>query len=114
MTAPATALVGGRVGPSEAQIASALAVLPLAVSGTSLGGGWQYANRAFCALVGYSHAELRAMSREDVVHPEDRARARVFERRLLDGDIASYHVAQRIVTRAGEVLTAPLQAMIDD
>ncbi len=60
-------------------------------------------NRALCTLLGFSEQEMLGRTFLDVTHPEDRQESRGCMERLLSGEIPSYHLEKRYLTRAGEV-----------
>jgi len=59
------------------------------------------ANRAFCAIVGYSEAELRARSVMAITHPDDLARELELAQELADGKRASYQLEKRYIHKDG-------------
>jgi diguanylate cyclase (GGDEF)-like protein/PAS domain S-box-containing protein len=54
-----------------------------------------YANPAYCAITGYTEAELKSRSIRTITHPDDRADTLVQGRRLLEGEIQSFGVERR-------------------
>jgi diguanylate cyclase (GGDEF)-like protein/PAS domain S-box-containing protein len=66
-----------------------------------LRGRFLYANSAYCAMTGYSEAELRGRSVRTITHSDDRADTQVLGRRLLSGEIASFIVERRTVRADG-------------
>ena len=61
-------------------------------------------NRAFCRMLGYTEAELLAMSVLDITHPDDAAESQRLSEMLLAGEIDAYHREKRYVHRNGQVI----------
>jgi PAS domain S-box-containing protein len=59
------------------------------------------ANRAFCALVGYSEDELRAMRFQDITHPDHIAGDMEALQRLLRGEMPFYRSEKRYLKKSG-------------
>lgn len=64
-------------------------------------GRWLQVNRALCALLGYSEAELMATDYLTITHPDDLATALTNIRQLLKGKIPSYQTEKRYVHKQG-------------
>jgi PAS domain S-box-containing protein len=69
-------------------------------------GRWLQANRRLCDIVGYSLAELRQRSVEDLIHPDDRAAAQAQFQRLLADECQSYSLEQRLIRKDGAIVWA--------
>jgi PAS domain S-box-containing protein len=69
-------------------------------------------NPALCQMLGYSEDELCQMSQEDFTHPEDAPRSTAWARRLLSGDVRSFAMEQRCMTKGGAVLWTQLTAAL--
>jgi len=61
-------------------------------------------NTRFCKFLGRSEAELRALSWQDVTHPEDLAESREFLSRLLNGEIQEFSQDKRYIRADGEIV----------
>jgi PAS domain S-box-containing protein len=59
-------------------------------------------NSAYCALLGYTEKELRAIGFASLIHPEDREANLVLVRRLQAGEIASFEIENRYIHKNGE------------
>lgn len=70
------------------------------------------ANRRFCDLLGYSQEELRAMSFEDITHPDDVEAERVLVQQLLDGKIGCYDIRKRYITKSKEIVPVEMTASL--
>ena len=65
---------------------------------------WLQVNPAFCALVGYSEAQLLGLTISDLTYPEDRAASRERRERLLQGDTEARRIEKRYVRADGGVV----------
>lgn len=66
------------------------------------------ANRKYCEIVGFSEAELRGMTQEEVTHPDDRPAQEGRSAKLLAGDITEYSVQKRLVRKDGTMRWAEI------
>ncbi len=78
------------------------AVTGMAVVG--LDGRFARVNRALCAMLGRSEAELVGMRPLDVTHPDDQPVAEATMRALLDGRLPAHEVRKRYVRPDGTVV----------
>src|SRR5262249_20494762 len=60
-------------------------------------------NPAYCAITGYTEAELLATDFVAITHPDDRASNLHINRQLLAGDVASFDVEKRYVRKDGDL-----------
>jgi PAS domain S-box-containing protein len=60
-------------------------------------------NPAFCALAGYSEAELLTMTADALVHPDDRERKRARDDALAREDVLADRVEERLLRKDGAV-----------
>ena len=58
-------------------------------------------NPAFCAMLGYTEAELSKLSFEDIIQPENVARDAESIQKLARGEIQSYKTEKRYITKSG-------------
>ena len=61
-------------------------------------------NAAVCDLLGYTEEELRARTTADISHPEDYEQDAAEFVRLLAGDISSYTLEKRLISRSGKIV----------
>ena len=72
-------------------------------------------NQHFCDIVGYQSAELAGRPIGDLTHPGDRAADEAHTRQLLAGEIPSYSIEKRFVTKGGAVVWANVsRALVAD
>ena len=70
--------------------------------------GWLNINDCLCNMLGYSEAELREMTWEQLTHPEDLAADIEQFERVLSGEIDGYELDKRFLTRSGSILFTKL------
>ncbi|MGN6166605.1 MAG: sensor histidine kinase [Solirubrobacteraceae bacterium] len=75
-------------------------------------GRWLRVNRAVCEIVGYSEQEMLERSFQDITHPEDLNTDLEGQRRMLSGEIRSYHVEKRYIHRDGHVVWITLSVSL--
>src|SRR5262245_31914825 len=78
----------------------------------SLEGQWLHVNRALCQLVGYTGAELRMRTSEELTHPDDRRAEREHLADLVKGNAESYQIQKRYVHRNGQDVPTLLTASL--
>ncbi|HEY5761456.1 MAG TPA: response regulator [Steroidobacter sp.] len=89
---------------SEARYRALLDHAPVGVAHNSLEGKFEYVNRAFCKLVGYSPEELCAMRWQDLTHPEDVARDQQMADQVVAGKVDDYTVEKRYIRKDGSLV----------
>jgi two-component system cell cycle sensor histidine kinase/response regulator CckA len=83
------------------------------VSIAALSGEYIHANAAFCEFVGYSLGELRMLGMFDLMHPDDRERARELKGRLERGEaVGRVRWERRYIHKSGRVLWALLTSSV--
>jgi len=97
---------------SEERFAGAFEHAPIGVALVSPDGHWLRVNRSICGLVGYTEAELLAVTFQDITYPEDLAADLDFARRLLAGEIRSYEIEKRYVHKLGHLITVLLNVSL--
>ncbi|HEX3855695.1 MAG TPA: response regulator [Verrucomicrobiae bacterium] len=93
---------------SEERFSGAFQYAPIGVALVSPDGHWLKVNRALCALVGYSEAELLTRTFQDITYSEDLEADLENVRRLLAGEIQSYQMEKRYVHARGQLVTVLL------
>jgi diguanylate cyclase (GGDEF)-like protein/PAS domain S-box-containing protein len=68
---------------------------PIGIAVVRLDGGFARVNAALCRITGYSCEELRAMSFQEITHPDDLDKDLDHAARLLAGRISSYQMEKR-------------------
>jgi diguanylate cyclase (GGDEF)-like protein/PAS domain S-box-containing protein len=77
-----------------------------------LDGRWLKVNDALCHIVGYSREELLQLDFQTLTHPADLPSNLDFARRLLDGELTSYHLETRYLRRDGHEVWAILSVTL--
>ncbi len=89
---------------SEEKLRNAVADAAIGFAINTPDGAFVDANPAYCRLTGYGLDELRRMSFDDLVHPDDRITNREPAQKMLSGGIASYVVENRYLRKDGGVV----------
>ena len=80
-----------------------------------LDGVWLRVNNRYCQMLGYSEAELRAKTPQDINHADDWAEVLAGRGRLLEGTITSHSIEKRYVRKDGTVFWGRLnQSLVRD
>ena len=98
---------------SEARFRRAFDHAPYGISLVSPTGQFVMANPKYCALLGYSEAELRQITFQDITHPDDLAADWDAFQRMMAGDASACQIEKRYLTKQGEAIpviinTAPV------
>jgi len=75
---------------------------------TAIDGTLTKANSAFCAIVGYSEAELLQHKFVDIIHAEDRAASQELSRRMLAGEVEAPRMEKRYLHKSGSMVWAEI------
>jgi len=67
-------------------------------------------NKGICRMLGYTEAELQALTYADVLHPEERADEGKDANEIISGTRPTLHVEKRFLKKTGEVLWADVTA----
>ena len=84
---------------SEELLRSFFADAAVGLSITDLSGRFVKVNPAYCALTGYTEAELKARDFQSLTHPGDLPRTLTKIQSLLSGEISSFLIEKRYVRR---------------
>jgi PAS domain S-box-containing protein len=74
---------------------------PVAIAHNGLDGRFEYVNRAFCELVGYTADELWTKTWEEITHPDDVEADRSLCDRVLSGELSHYTLEKRYIRKDG-------------
>ena len=86
---------------SEGRHRALLENAPVAVAHNALDGRFEYVNRAFCKMVGYSPEELLTKRWQDLTHPEDVAHELQLADQVIAGTLADYTIQKRYLHKQG-------------
>jgi PAS domain S-box-containing protein len=89
---------------SEERFRSAFELSPIGIALVGLDGRWLEANHALCEIVGYTQEELRALTFQDITHPDDLEADLALVQRLLAGEIPSYQMEKRYFRKDGATI----------
>ena len=97
---------------SEARLEQAFGASPIGMGLVSLEGRYRKVNPAFCAMLGWSEAELLALDVQSITHPDDVATSVALSRELLEGTRPAYELEQRYRRKGGGELLAQLNVSL--
>lgn len=89
---------------SEQRFRSAFTYAPIGIALVSQEGRWLKVNRSLCDILGYLPEELKEMSIEDVMFPEDIRSTRSRLEDIISGRKMSYETEQRYIHRSGRTV----------
>jgi PAS domain S-box-containing protein len=84
-----------QLSESERRFRLAMANAPIGMALVGLDGSFLEVNRSLCELVGRSEEELRALTFQDITHPDDLDLDLAYAEQLLAGDISHYSMEKR-------------------
>lgn len=94
---------------SEERFRSAFDHAPIGMSLVSIRGQFLKANTQFCALLGYSEAELLKMTFQSITHPEDLTLELEGFQRMLNSDLSLFQLEKRYITKQGTLIPTLMQ-----
>jgi PAS domain S-box-containing protein len=97
---------------SEARFSSAFEFSAIGMALVCPAGQWLRVNRSICEFLGYPAEELLAKTFLDITHPEDRQTDMANVRMLLAGDIRTYKMEKRYISKAGQIIWALLNVSL--
>lgn len=71
---------------------------------TGADGRFMRANAAYCAMVGYTEEELRALDYVSITHPDDRLRQQALQTELVERRRDSYELEKRYIRKDGSTV----------
>jgi PAS domain S-box-containing protein len=89
---------------SEELTRSLFADAAVGLSITDLEGRFVRVNAAYCALTGYTEAELIARDFQSIAHPDDLPRTLARVKALLSGEISSFLIEKRYIRKDGVII----------
>ncbi|MEX0269755.1 PAS domain S-box protein [Leptolyngbyaceae cyanobacterium UHCC 1019] len=88
---------------SEQRFRAVFDQIEIGMNLTQLSGNYLQVNPAFCNLVGYSDAELLAMSYRDLTYPDDQEIEVSLAAQMQTGDLQTYSLEKRYVRKDGQL-----------
>jgi PAS domain S-box-containing protein len=97
---------------SEARFRNAFDHAGIGMALVALDGRWLEVNRVLCEMLGYTEAELRTRTFQDVTHPDDLQRDLAHAKELIDGRRPRYQIEKRYIRRDGETVHVRLTGSV--
>jgi two-component system cell cycle sensor histidine kinase/response regulator CckA len=88
---------------SEERFQAIFVQAAVGIAQIGLDGAWLLVNNRFCQMLGYTEAELRRKTLQDITHPDDSDESLAGRRQLLAGEIASHTMEKRYIRQDGTV-----------
>ncbi|MDZ8055275.1 MAG: PAS domain S-box protein [Aulosira sp. ZfuVER01] len=73
-------------------------------------GSFIQTNKAYCEMLGYSEQELCQLTFADITHPEDVEADMAYAQQIFKGEIRSYQLEKRYITKNGDIVWVNLTA----
>jgi PAS domain S-box-containing protein len=99
-------------GPVDPRFRLAFERSPLGMAIIGLDYKLQRANNALCLAVGYSESELMSENYLSITHPDDVEKGRDLATELVRGDIPSYRIEKRYISKNGSVAWLDVTAVL--
>ncbi len=99
---------GEMLRKSEALFRNFFSSVPIGMAITSPDQKWLEVNERLCAILGYTKAELTAMTWTELTHPDDLDKNMVLFHKLLSGEIENYSIDKRYIRKDGDIVYASL------
>ncbi len=97
---------------SEQQLLGAFEYAPIGMALVAPDGRWIKVNKALCALVGYTEAEMLTLTFQEMTHPQDLDTDMEYLRRLSAGEIDHYQMEKRYLHHKGHLVTVLLDVSL--
>ncbi|WP_246672124.1 MULTISPECIES: PAS domain S-box protein [unclassified Mesorhizobium] len=101
-----------QIAESEQRFRRAMEDSAIGVAIVGLDGRIQQANPAFAAMLGYSRAEIEALTFPQITHPDDLSIGRETMMNVREGRISSYHFEKRYLRKDGTPVWAQLAGSV--
>ncbi|AFY71900.1 multi-sensor hybrid histidine kinase (plasmid) [Thalassoporum mexicanum PCC 7367] len=75
-------------------------------------GSWLRVNPKLCEIVGYTKAELMALTFQDITHPEDLDKDLSYVHQVLADELQTYSIEKRYIHKNGDVIWINLSASL--
>ncbi len=85
---------------------------PIGMALTDPHGAFLRVNKSYCQLLGYAPDELLQRTFADITHPDDLALSVSHREQLLAGEVDSYRLEKRYLTRAGATVWVSLSVSL--
>src|SRR5829696_820565 len=85
---------------------------PIGVAMVSIEGRYLQVNSSLCEILGYTEEELRALTWQEITHPDDLATSSAYARRIVEGEFPKYHLEKRFLHADGHTVWASLSVSL--
>lgn len=89
---------------SEARFRSTFEQAAVGVAHVGVEGQWLQVNQKLCDILGYTEAELRTTTFQDITHPDDLAADIECVHQILAGTIQTYTIEKRYIHKLGQII----------
>ncbi|MEI6515731.1 MAG: PocR ligand-binding domain-containing protein [bacterium] len=96
----------------EAQMEQAFGASPIGMALVGLDGQFMRVNQRFCAMVGWSEADLQARGFQAITHPDDLAEDLAYVQALIEGRQDAYQMDKRYIHKDGHGVWAQLNVSL--
>ena len=93
-----------QLSESEEKFKNAFSNSVLGMALVSPTGKWLQVNQAVTKILGYSEKEILSMDFKDVTYPEEVERDLAAMKKLIAGDLKSYQVEKRYISKSGDTI----------
>jgi PAS domain S-box-containing protein len=97
---------------AEEQFRLTIDQAPIGIALVSTGGSFLRVNQALCHITGYTQDELKALTFQDITHPDDLSADLALVDQLLAGSIPRYSLAKRYLHKDGHVVDIMLHVSL--
>jgi len=91
------------VSESEERLQEIFSHAAVGIAQIGLDGEWLLVNNRYCEMLGYSEAELRTKTLQDLTYPDDWDATLTVHHRLLAGEISSHTIEKRYIRKDGTI-----------
>lgn len=95
---------------SEARFRAIFEQAKLGIGLVTLEGNFFQVNPGLCNLLGYTEAELKKLTYQQITHPDDLELNLVYTQKMLTGQLTSYSLEKRYVRKDGQIKWVNLMA----
>ena len=93
---------------NEKRLQAIFSLAAVGIAQIGLDGAWLLVNNRYCEMLGYSEAELRRKTLQEITHPDDWEQVLAGRRQLLAGEISSHTIEKRFIRKDGTTFWAKL------
>jgi PAS domain S-box-containing protein len=101
---PAQSAAESHLRDAEARFRSIFESAPIGEAIVAPDGQFLDVNDALCSIIGYTERELRALTFQDITHPDDLHADLEFVRQMLAGEIRTYDMEKRYLHKDGQIV----------